>query len=356
MMTLRCTRTLLTRLRVPADADNPSPSESPLGDWYANLIRVGHEQVFVAVSERAFLTVILPAKGLADRLPRDFPRMMRTLLEEIEVPEEVIGRELAAMQPMAYARTRSKSAVASLNERARLVEVFWRDGLSPVDIMRRMAAHCGPAAHGYEAPSRIARGLLGLDPSRPPPTAIARLHVVLEGLQPAIWRRLVVPAGITLPRLHLALQAVMGWENVHLHEFLIGEDRYGVPDDDLDTTPGSEVKAEEGVRLSDLVAQGAVFRYGYDFGDDWWHEVRVEYLGPNDAQVRGATCVGGANQCPPEDVGGPPGYLELLQALRDPAHERHRELVAWRGGRPFDPAQFDTVIANARLRGVLGEG
>ncbi len=351
MITLRCTRTLLDRLRVPHATDHASPPDGALGDWYANLIRVGRDQLLVAMSERSYLTVVLPAKGLADLLPREFPRMVRLLLAELAVPEEVIAREVVAMQPLSYARTRSKSLVANLNERVRMVDILWRDGLAPIDIMERMAAQLGPAALSYEPPSHLARRVLGLDPMAPPPATIARLHVTLEGLKPAIWRSFIVPADITLPKLHHALQLVMGWEDVHEHEFEIAGAHYGMPDPDF---PIAGMKAEGGLRLSGLVRPGERFRYWYDFGDDWWHEVRVEYLGANVDGVRGVVCLDGANRCPPEDVGGPPGYLELLHALRDPAHERHREMLEWFGSERYDPTAFDPMLANARLRALLG--
>ena len=78
----------------------------------------------------------------------------------------------------------------------------------------------------------------------------------------------------------------------------------------------------------------------------------VEYLGANVDGVRGVVCLDGANHCPPEDVGGLPGYLELLHAVRDPAHGRHREMLEWLGSERFDPAAFDLTIANAKLRAL----
>ena len=48
-----------------------------------------------------------------------------------------------------------------------------------------------------------------------------------------------------------------------------------------------------------------------------------------------------SGRCPPEDVGGPWGYAELLAALRDPNHERHTEFKEWVAD-DFDPAVVDT--------------
>jgi len=51
------------------------------------------------------------------------------------------------------------------------------------------------------------------------------LKIQLLDIEPAIWRRFVAPASITLDRLHDVIQIVMGWTDSHLHEFTIGKKR-----------------------------------------------------------------------------------------------------------------------------------
>jgi hypothetical protein len=36
------------------------------------------------------------------------------------------------------------------------------------------------------------------------------------------------------------------------------------------------------------------------------------------------------------------GYSDLVQAIRNPKHERHEELLEWVGGQ-FDPESFDAA-------------
>src|SRR2546430_14987174 len=62
------------------------------------------------------------------------------------------------------------------------------------------------------------------------PLEICQLKVTLLGTSPPIWRRLLVPADLTLAQLHDVLQAAMGWEDSHMHEFSIGQRRIGRPD------------------------------------------------------------------------------------------------------------------------------
>lgn len=80
--------------------------------------------------------------------------------------------------------------------------------------------------------------------------------------------------------------------------------------------------------------------YTYDMGDDWHHEVKVEKVAAPVGGAKYPRCTGGARACPPEDCGGLPGYMNLLEALADPKNEQHEELSEWVGG-DFDPEHFD---------------
>ena len=175
------------------------------------------------------------------------------------------------------------------------------------------------------------------------------LKIQLLDIEPAIWRRFVVPANITLDRLHDVIQIVMGWTDSHLHEFTIGNKRY---------TEYPESK-EDGLvcgryRLEDLIKQiGRTFIYRYDFGDSWEHELVLEdsrYVNP---ELRTElACLEGERACPPEDVGGVHGYFEFYNALKDPSHEEHESSVEWSGG-DFDSVRFDFESVNRELMKYL---
>ena len=175
------------------------------------------------------------------------------------------------------------------------------------------------------------------------------LKIRLLEIEPEIWRRLVVPAGITLDRLHDVIQIVMGWTDSHLHEFTIGKKRY---------TEYPESK-EDGLecgqyRLVDLIRQkGRTFRYLYDFGDRWEHEIIVEdsrYFNPE--TIDPVECLDGARACPLEDVGGVPGYYEFCKALKDPDHEEHESYMQWCDGE-YDSEKFTTDEVNWELMKYL---
>ncbi len=163
-----------------------------------------------------------------------------------------------------------------------------------------------------------------------------RLHVELEEVVPAVTRLIDVPAGATLPELHDLLQAGMGWTDSHLHQFVAGDRRWGVPDDD--SWDPAELD-ESAFKLSDLPSPST---YLYDFGDNWTHAVTI--LGSGGEQPG---CPAGSGRCPPEDCGGASGYENLLTVLADPAHREYAELGAWAGElHDFDLARTDLQVRN----------
>ena len=180
-----------------------------------------------------------------------------------------------------------------------------------------------------------------------------QLKITLLDLRPAIWRRLLVPATIKLPKLHTVLQLAFGWTNSHLHAFRLGEDSYQAnpPKDAFAALFGSDAQhhEEKKFRLCDLLhAPEDWLIYEYDFGDSWEHEVFVEKILPG-APVKIITCLAGARAGPPEDCGGVPGYYNLIEAIAHPKHRDHQELLEWLG-EPYDPAAFDKDALNGLLK------
>lgn len=177
-------------------------------------------------------------------------------------------------------------------------------------------------------------------------TGIYQIKATLKGSRPPVWRRFQVPADITLRRLHLVLQTVMGWTGYHLHMFIIDGLEYGEPDED-DFAP---LEDESRARLGRVVqCEKTRFAYTYDFGDGWDHSLLVEKIIPLQEGAIYPICLAGARACPPEDCGGIDGYAELLQALQNPNHERHSELRHWLGD-SFDTGAFDLPEVNQALR------
>jgi hypothetical protein len=174
--------------------------------------------------------------------------------------------------------------------------------------------------------------------------AVYQLKITLLEVDPPVWRRLLVPADTTLGDLNCILQAAMGWTNSHLHQFTIGGMDYSDPRFELD-----DAGDEFGVMLAEVAPRERLrFEFRYDFGDGWEHEIAVEKILPAESNKRYPACIAGERACPPEDCGGPWGYAEFLEAIRDPKHEEHDSLLEWIGG-VFDPEAFDLAVLNKRL-------
>ena len=192
----------------------------------------------------------------------------------------------------------------------------------------------------------------GKTPARAPVELGWQLRVELLEVTPTVWRRLLVPPTVRLPKLHQVFQAVLGWTNSHLHEFVISGKRYSTYDPDL--SPDLKQLDESRVVLEKALApETRCFDYIYDFGDDWHHIVVLEEQYARLDPRQPFSCVAGENACPPEDVGGPHGYGEFLEVLADPAHEEHEHYVSWSGGR-FDPKRFEPDAVNAALAKIKG--
>jgi hypothetical protein len=182
---------------------------------------------------------------------------------------------------------------------------------------------------------------------QPPGQSVVQLRVQLAEVHPPVWRRLLVPGSVRLAKLHVMLQAAMGWTDSHLHSFRIGAELFGMQFDDY---PDEEID-EKSVTVVGAVKGHRRFVYEYDFGDSWEHDVVVEASWTMATGLKFAVCVDGQSACPPEDCGGPSGYALMLEALADPAHEEHDDFVRWLGG-SFDPEAFDLAVANAALQRV----
>lgn len=176
--------------------------------------------------------------------------------------------------------------------------------------------------------------------------SVYQLKVTLQGIQPPIWRRILIASTENLEDLHFTLQVVMGWTNSHLHEFMLNHERYGALDEDFPPNLRDEVD----YRVDQLLKEEKdKLLYVYDFGDGWEHEVVLEKILPFEPGADLPKCLKGSRACPPEDVGGPPGYQMFLEAISDLSHPEHDDMAEWLGG-DFDSEHFDLAEVNDFLQ------
>jgi len=173
-----------------------------------------------------------------------------------------------------------------------------------------------------------------------------QFKVVLKDIEPAIWRRIVVPASYNFWDLHVAIQDSMGWLDYHLHMFRVVNpetkkiDEIGIPDDEpiedgLECLPSWELPI-----VAYFIELGDTADYNYDFGDDWGHEIVLEGVLLKDQKTKYPKCIDGSGACPPEDCGGVHGYYEMLKIVRNKSHEEHKSMMEWLGGK-YDPKLFN---------------
>ena len=181
------------------------------------------------------------------------------------------------------------------------------------------------------------------------PSTVYQLKVSLAGARPAIWRRVLVEPATSFADLHRIIQVSMGWLGCHLHLFQLKNNvLIGDPEEDMDGMMGFINEAHVPLEAA-IEQQGPKFKYEYDFGDGWEHEVVLEKVLQQDSGQLLPRCVKAVGQCPPEDVGGLPGFYQFLEVMGDSQHPDHLDVKEWRGGEGFDPEYVNLEQINADL-------
>jgi hypothetical protein len=275
-------------------------------------------------------------------------------------PEDAIDDDLAAWHALSrrldealgpcWRDSAGRRARHGRTETGQLIAALGLAGPGPLARARPVPAQAAVVAFARAALTRPAQPLP--EHRDPGPVDAVELLVTLQGTEPPVWRRVVVPVGMTLDRLHLVIQGAMGWTDSHLHVFrcqgrLFGPDGLDIDEDTWDeATMSIGEAAEVGCRLG----------YQYDFGDDWAHDLEVVRVLPGYDRPT-PHVLAGERACPPEDSGGVPGHADLCAALADPeATAMSRERAAdLRGQAPegYDPERFDPAEADRRIAVML---
>jgi len=122
---LRCTQKLLDRLNAKVDPE-PAQPDTVLGDWYANLVRIGRVQVVLCVSDQSLLPVVVPAKE-ARSLVQRLVEALEPTLTAIGVPADDVVAEYAAMRSWVVGKTANRRVLGSLNDLAFQLEAALRN-------------------------------------------------------------------------------------------------------------------------------------------------------------------------------------------------------------------------------------
>ena len=330
------------------------------------------------------LTPVKKNATLADR-PVDlvltmlaaFPRLGKSLFPRSTWRQSIVGDEFADVSEVmltALLTSAGPRALASLNDTAydmiaaryelgRLTELqhdFLRRTIA-VDIEIAMSAlhvlgvvvlDTGTDRESADASAELTDlgryALRRLRNLAEPGDPILQVLITLEEVaDPPVWRRVLIPAAYSLDRVHTVVQAAMGWQDSHLHEFRLGDRTFAAahPDDETGHLD------ERQFRFGDLLAGADRIDYVYDFGDGWDHALVIEARAVAQDGAAYPACVAGVGACPPEDCGGSPGFAEFKEALAGPPSAARDELVRWAGG-DYDPDRFDLPAVNTAVAAV----
>jgi len=149
------------------------------------------------------------------------------------------------------------------------------------------------------------------DTMQPAPLpSLYQLRVVVRGVSPLIWRRLLLPADTTIAGLHAVLQIAFGWTGTHLHRFVVQGREYGIG-----YVGGVGFRDDPHlVRVADLGLRPTErFVYDYDFTDGWRLGLRLEQILVMDPDRVYPCCTGGRRAGPTEASGGVWAFLEQTQ-------------------------------------------
>lgn len=164
------------------------------------------------------------------------------------------------------------------------------------------------------------------------------LCIELKGSEPSIWRELEVPSSLCLTSLAKAILLAMGWDEDHLHQFTVSrKENYATSMNELGGEalyPGTKDGSRYGVSHL-LKKQGDSVMFEYDYGDSWYHKVKLKSVTDyTDDEPRAVRLIGGANACPPDDCGGIYCYNHLVELMRkNPQSGELSEFYDWMGSK-----------------------
>lgn len=204
-----------------------------------------------------------------------------------------------------------------------------------------------------------------------------QIKIELVGSKPLIWRRVIIPADVTFKRLHDTIQFSMDWWDSHLYEFKFPQEKLRITNDEeayeqfkfhqkkykgkvltkrndpygvIARTLETAIRQPQTVKIDQYLEKYSMITYVYDFGDDWQHKIALEQI-IDDYAFGYPTIIEGEGTCPPEDVGGLPGYEEFLRVWNDPKYPEHEEMRQWGESQHYRP--FDIAFRNNLLKTCL---
>ncbi|MDZ4662952.1 MAG: plasmid pRiA4b ORF-3 family protein [Pseudomonadota bacterium] len=177
-----------------------------------------------------------------------------------------------------------------------------------------------------------------------------QLKISLDDTNPSIWRRILILENSSLRTLRYAIQDVFWWKGYHSYLFEIDGKKYSDPEIDMEFEGWLD---DSKYKVGKIVEKHSEFKFIYDFGDWWSHNITFEKFIDADLTEKYPVCVDGEYSAPPEDWGGPHGFEEFKKAVSNPKNKNHKEMVGWYSetnyGRKYNSKSFDLEFMNLRI-------
>lgn len=177
-----------------------------------------------------------------------------------------------------------------------------------------------------------------------------QLKITIKNSKPPIWRRVIVPAGITFSQLSMILNKAMGWSGEHLFdiEFYHQQLRITEEADGFEDWGPYDYLEASTTFIREFLEENDWFTYTYDFGDNWEHKVTVEKI-LSDYELNYPKVIKFKGNCPPEDCGGLYGYYELLDIMEDEDNPEYEDRTDWMEMQDY-PNEYDMEQVNEELK------
>ncbi len=178
-----------------------------------------------------------------------------------------------------------------------------------------------------------------------------QLKITIKNSKPPIWRRVIVPTGITFSQLALILNKAMGWCGYHLFEFDFYHRELRVIEDAEDFCleyNSYDCLEASTTYIREFLEEEDWFTYTYDLGDDWAHRVEIERM-IEDYPLNHPMVIKYKGDCPVEDCGGIGGYYNCLKIIADESHPEHDEMSEWMKRQGY-PEEYDMNLVNEQLQ------
>lgn len=179
-----------------------------------------------------------------------------------------------------------------------------------------------------------------------------QLKITIKNSKPPIWRRVIVPTGITFSQLSMILNEVMGWSGYHLFEFEFYHKELRIIEgaDEIDLFGPYDYLEASTTFIREFMEENDWFTYTYDLGDDWQHRVAIERI-IDDWEYNYPKVIKYKGDCPIEDCGGIYGYYECLEIISDANHSEYEERLDWMESQGY-PQEYDLDYTNGQLQNL----